>query len=213
VFDTTTLHPGPNKNIPGIPEPFADVGALSYCVRAIKMGVDSLSGKSGKPTNRAVTFDDLVDYGVMSETSATSEGGTAGGGSGGGGGSGIVPPVTIQPSDLLPLPDGTAAPGASVQYSRGDHVHPTDESRAPIDSPMFTGTPTTPQPPVNDRSPMIATTEFVMDQIAASSGPPPAQATPLMAQPAGNVGVSVLYAREDHIHPQVTPLLLDGGSF
>jgi len=208
VFDQTTVHPGPNKNIPGIPEPLADVGALSYCVRAIKMGVDSLSGKSGKPTDRAVTFNDLIDYGALSSTAATSEGGTVGGGGD------VIPPVApVQPSDLNPLPDGTAAPGASVQYSRGDHVHPTDESRAPIDSPMFTGTPTTTEPPVNDSSPMIATTEFVMHQIAASSGPPPAQATPLMAQPAGNVGVSVLYAREDHIHPQVTPLLLDGGNF
>ena len=29
----------------------------------------------------------------------------------------------IVPSDMTPLPDGTATPGVSVAYSRGDHVH------------------------------------------------------------------------------------------
>jgi hypothetical protein len=42
-------------------------------------------------------------------------------GSGGGGGT---------PSDTNPIMDGVAAPGVSDNYSRGDHVHPTDTSRA-----------------------------------------------------------------------------------
>ena len=33
------------------------------------------------------------------------------------------------PSDLTPIVDGTAIPGVSALYSRGDHVHPTDTSR------------------------------------------------------------------------------------
>ena len=41
------------------------------------------------------------------------------------------------PSGSLPLMDGTAAVGVSVQYSRGDHIHPTDTTRAPIISPNF----------------------------------------------------------------------------
>jgi hypothetical protein len=36
------------------------------------------------------------------------------------------------PSDSSPLIDGTAAPGISALYSRGDHVHPTDTSRAAL---------------------------------------------------------------------------------
>ena len=36
------------------------------------------------------------------------------------------------PSDALPLMDGSAAAGLSGDYSRGDHVHPTDTSRAPV---------------------------------------------------------------------------------
>jgi hypothetical protein len=34
------------------------------------------------------------------------------------------------PSNANPAMDGVAAPGASALYSRGDHVHPTDTSRA-----------------------------------------------------------------------------------
>jgi hypothetical protein len=43
------------------------------------------------------------------------------------------------PSDAAPLVNGTAAPGTSALYARGDHVHPTDTSRAPLASPVFTG--------------------------------------------------------------------------
>lgn len=38
--------------------------------------------------------------------------------------------LAVDPSDALPLMDGTAAPGTGVDYSRSDHVHPTDTSRA-----------------------------------------------------------------------------------
>jgi hypothetical protein len=36
------------------------------------------------------------------------------------------------PSNTNPLIDGTAAPGTSVLYARGDHVHPTDTTRAAL---------------------------------------------------------------------------------
>lgn len=49
--------------------------------------------------------------------------------------------VTNQASDDNPLINGTAAPGTSKRYSRKDHVHPTDTTRAPLASPNFTGTP------------------------------------------------------------------------
>lgn len=44
-----------------------------------------------------------------------------------------------QPSDADPLRDGAAAPGTSDDYARGDHRHPTDTSRAPVDNPVFNG--------------------------------------------------------------------------
>jgi hypothetical protein len=36
------------------------------------------------------------------------------------------------PSDTNPLVNGTAAPGTSLLYTRGDHVHPTDTTRAAL---------------------------------------------------------------------------------
>ena len=35
-------------------------------------------------------------------------------------------------SDLLPFTDGVAAPGSALTWSRGDHVHPTDTTRAAL---------------------------------------------------------------------------------
>lgn len=50
--------------------------------------------------------------------------------SGGGGGAA---------SDALPLMAGVASPGTFDAYSRGDHQHPTDVSRAPLNAPVFSG--------------------------------------------------------------------------
>jgi len=43
-------------------------------------------------------------------------------------------------SVTVPSMDGVAAVGVGVTTARGDHVHPTDTSRAPLASPTFTGT-------------------------------------------------------------------------
>ena len=51
-----------------------------------------------------------------------------------------------QPSNTAPGMDGTAAAGIAATYSRSDHIHPTDSTRAPINSPSFTGQPMTPTP-------------------------------------------------------------------
>lgn len=42
------------------------------------------------------------------------------------------------PSDADPLVDGAASPGVSTEWSRGDHVHPTDTSRAAASDIRFT---------------------------------------------------------------------------
>jgi hypothetical protein len=69
-----------------------------------------------------------------------------------------------------PLMDGTAAPGAQNVYSRGDHVHPSDTSRAPLASPALTGTPTAPTVATpSDSTTNIATTAFVHSAIASVS--------------------------------------------
>jgi hypothetical protein len=94
-------------------------------------------------------------------------------GTGGAGGTAtVVVPVGGPGTAAItnPLMNGTAAPGVSSLLSRGDHVHPTDTTRAPINNPALTGTPTAPTNPApSDSSTQIATTAFVHSAISAVS--------------------------------------------
>ena len=73
--------------------------------------------------------------------------------------------------------------------------------KAPLASPAFTGTPSLPTgttgitQSANDNSTKLATTAFVVGQVAT--------VTPLMDS-TGAVGTSLLYARQDHVHPSDT---------
>lgn len=77
--------------------------------------------------------------------------------------------------------DGTAAPGTSALYARGDHVHPTDTSRYAASNPS--GYQTAAQ--VTAALPAASSTTPVMDGTAA-------------------VGTGTTYARADHVHPTDT---------
>jgi hypothetical protein len=54
--------------------------------------------------------------------------------------------VVGQAANLTSPMDGVAAIGVSYRLARQDHVHPSDTSRAPTDSPTFTGAVTVPSP-------------------------------------------------------------------
>lgn len=83
--------------------------------------------------------------------------------------------ATRMPSDTLPFMDGVAAAGTSLLYSRGDHVHPTDTTRAPLASPNFIGAPAGPTPtPASDSSTKLATTAFVQNALASVGALPSA---------------------------------------
>jgi hypothetical protein len=70
--------------------------------------------------------------------------------------------VLGQAASATPLIDGTAAVGTSTRYARGDHVHPTDTTRAPLASPALTGTPTAPTAAFGTSTTQLATTAFVL---------------------------------------------------
>lgn len=74
------------------------------------------------------------------------------------------------PSSTSPKMDGTAAVGSEATFARGDHVHPTDDTRAPLASPAFTGTPTAPTPAAGDNSTKIATTAYVTGAVSSALG-------------------------------------------
>ena len=115
---------------------------------------------------------------------------------------------SVNPSNALPAMDGVAAAGASALYSRGDHVHPTDTSRAPLASPTFTGVPAAPTAAPATNTTQLATTAFVGAAVTAAVVP--ATVAPLMNGVAA-VGVATKYAREDHVHASDTSRVAKSG--
>jgi len=103
--------------------------------------------------------------------------------------------VVAQASATNPLMNGTVAIGTSLRYSRQDHVHASDTTRAPLASPTFTGTPAAPTAAVNTNTTQVATTAFVVGQVGT--------ANPLMNGTVA-VGTSLLYSRQDHVHASDT---------
>ena len=63
--------------------------------------------------------------------------------------------------------DGTAAVGTVNSVARGDHVHPTDTTRAPLASPTFTGVPAAPTAAAGTNTAQLATTAFVQAALAS----------------------------------------------
>lgn len=82
-------------------------------------------------------------------------------------------PSPASDSDGLPIMDGTASRGDSINYARADHVHPSDTSRAAV-TDVLTKTNTTSYTPTADYNP--ATKKYVDDTVAAAA---PTCATPL----------------------------------
>ena len=100
--------------------------------------------------------------------------------------------VVGQASAIVPLMAGTSAVGTSKRYSREDHKHPIDTSRAPLASPTLTGTPAAPTATADTTTTQLATTAFVVNQGS--------NANPLVNGTVGQ-GTSKRYSRQDHIHP------------
>lgn len=72
-----------------------------------------------------------------------------------------------QPGTATPVIDGTGTVGVSLLYSRQDHVHPTDTTRAPLASPTFTGVPAAPTAAAGTNTTQVSTTAFTTAAIAA----------------------------------------------
>ena len=125
---------------------------ITLCAGPVRVLEDG-AGLATTPTPTADTF----------YTAAESDARFAAIGAGGEGGA--------PASNSNPLMDGAAAPGTATAYTRADHVHPSDTSRAPLASPALTGTPTAPTVgSAGDSSTKIATTAFVQAAIAAAGG-------------------------------------------
>lgn len=113
------------------------------------------------------------------------------------------------PSNTVPPMDGVGTAGISTLYARGDHQHPTDTSRAAqsslanyalLSGATFTGVVQLAADPAAALQPV--TLQYYNAHLPASP-PGPATVAPLMDGTAA-VGVNLLYARQDHVHPTDT---------
>ena len=95
--------------------------------------------------------------------------------------------VLGQASSATPAADGTAAAGTATTFARGDHVHPTDSTRAPLASPTFTGTPSAPTAALGTNTTQLATTAFVKSAVDNTS-PFPSGTRLMFAQAAAPTG-------------------------
>lgn len=98
------------------------------------------------------------------------------------------------PGSSLPTMNGVAAVGVSTDFARDDHVHPTDTSRAPINSPALTGNPTAPTATAGDNDTSVATTAFVTtaDNLKANLASPAFTGTPSAPTAAGGTNTTQL---------------------
>lgn len=103
--------------------------------------------------------------------------------------------VLGQGSTVNPLMDGVAAPGTSLRFSKADHVHPADTTKAPLASPALTGVPTAPTAGLNTNTAQVATTAYVIGQAANVVSPMDGVAA---------IGTSTRFARQDHVHTSDT---------
>lgn len=95
-----------------------NTGTLQTTDVAIENGdklVITDSSNSSKVARASLSFDASTESKVLSQK-----------------GTWVDLPSGVSPSDSNPLMDGTASAGTSGLLARGDHVHPTDTSRAPV---------------------------------------------------------------------------------
>lgn len=163
-----------------------DVEAAMEAVQG-ELGVDPAGPSASTVAARFTALDSSVTGKASASISIT-----AGNGLSGGGDLSANRTVSASFSATNPVVNGTAAPGSANALSRGDHVHPTDTTRAPLASPTFTGTPAAPTASVDTNTTQVATTAFVVGQ-AASVNP--------AALGAAASGTSSRYSRQDHVHP------------
>lgn len=98
-------------------------------------------------------------------------------------------------STSTPAKDGTGSAGSGTTYARGNHVHPTDDTRQPkiTADGLLKG----------DGSGNISAAQAGTDYALPSAIPSPSSTTPNM-DGTGSAGTSTAYARGNHTHPSDT---------
>lgn len=96
--------------------------------------------------------------------------------------------VAQNATNAPPLMDGVATIGTSTRHSRADHVHPSDTTKANLESPTFTGTVIAPTLSAANNTNQVATTAFVKSNNYAPLASPTFTGTP--AAPTATAGTN-----------------------
>lgn len=139
--DVTTL----TGRVDDLEEAVGDGGSIDT---RIADAIDALDSSISAETNKAIASVTVTNGIITASTKVN------------------VPQATA----TTPAMDGTAAVGTATTWAKGDHVHPTDTTRAPLASPAFTGTPTAPTATAGSNTTQVATTAFVTSAIATAVG-------------------------------------------
>jgi hypothetical protein len=144
--------------------------------------VTSVAGRTGAIT---LANTDISGLGTMSTATAADYSTTTAANA-------LYYPLSGNPSGFL-----TSAPVSSVAGRTGAITLAVADvsGAAPLASPALTGTPTAPTATVSTNTTQVATTAYVVGQAGS--------ATPVVDGTAA-VGTSLLYARQDHVHPTDT---------
>lgn len=126
--------------------------------------------------------------------------------------------LNLNNSAALITTNGIQNAGTSSSAARADHVHPTDSTRAPLNSPTFTGTPTAPTAPTGTSTTQIATTAFVASAVSGGGGGGAglnSTNSVITMDGVQSAGTATTAARADHVHPRDTSRasLLDANTF
>lgn len=131
-------------------------------------------------TNGTVTTVSVVPANGVSGTVATST---------------TTPAITLSLGAITPTSTNGVSAATMAFVDATSSIQTQLNATAPSASPTLTGTPLSTTAAVNTNTTQIATTAFVVGQAGT--------ATPII-DGTGTVGSSLLYARQDHIHPTDT---------
>jgi hypothetical protein len=113
-------------------------------------------------------------------------------------------------SSTNPTMNGTVAVGTGTTVARADHVHPTDTSRAALNSPTFTGVPAAPTAAAGTNTTQLATTAFVTtaDNLKANLASPTFTGVPAAPTAAARTNTTQL-ATTAFVYKEVNEVSVD----
>jgi hypothetical protein len=127
-----------DPNLPPIPQPVADIGALATVAQALKQRVEALTayalGLKGGTAVSSSGSSAQIPY-TLPIASVTTLGGIKVDGESTTVVNGVLHVTGGQPAINPPVMDGVSTVGRSLRYAREDHVHPVDETRYSVANP------------------------------------------------------------------------------